>query len=261
MLRKTLAIVCVLLALVSAAAFADTDYFQLEESENGVVVVTYPIEPDVRYKAMLKKDGVKYYYDLTSDHVRLPLQMGEGSYELAILKNKSGKTYAYEYQTTFEVESILEERVYLNSIAIIEWFREDIAIQYLESIITPDMSEKMKLEIIHKYLTETMIYDYVKFSQIRGAYLPDINETFILQTGICYDFSSILAAMLRSEGIQTKLIMGYRADTAVYHAWNEVYVDGNWQIVDLTLDVEYFQKGYGYELYKDSYFYEEKAEY
>ncbi len=67
--------------------------------------------------------------------------------------------------------------------------------------------------------------------------------------------------MLRSEGIQTKLIMGYRADTAVYHAWNEVYVDGNWQIVDLTLDVEYFQKGYGYELYKDSYFYEEKAEY
>jgi len=261
MLRKSLIIVCVLLILLSANVFADTSYYHLDDAENGVVVVTYPVEEDVRYKVMLKKDDDKYYYDLTSDSVRLPLQMGEGTYTLAILKNESGKTYSYEYETTFDVDSIEDNQLFLNSIVNVEWNEEDESISFLEELLNEDMNDTLKVEIIHEYLAESLSYDSEKFASIKGAYLPDIDETFESKLGICYDFSSLLASMLRSEGIQTKLVMGYRADTSVYHAWNEVYLNDEWQIVDLTLDVEYFQKGYMYELFKDASFYDVHAEY
>jgi transglutaminase-like putative cysteine protease len=261
MLRKTLIIVCVLLITASASVFADSEYYQLDVAEDGVVVVTYPVESDVRYKAMLKKDGEKYYYDLTSDHVRLPLQMGEGTYEFAILKNVSGKSYSYVYETTFKVDQINNDNLFLNSTVNVDWAQSDLAIPALNGLVNSDMSDAEKLSAIHESLAETLSYDYEKFSKIQGAYLPNIDATFGSRTGICYDFSSLLAAMLRSEGIPTKLVMGYRADTSVYHAWNEVLIDGEWLIVDLTLDVEYFAKGWGYELTKDAFFYNVKAVY
>lgn len=261
MLRKTLIIVCILLITLSANVFADADYYQLDVAENGVVVVTYPVESGVRYKALLEKDGVKYYYDLTSDYVRLPLQMGEGTYRLAVLKNVSGKSYSYEYDTTFSVSNINDDQLFLNSTVNVEWSNSDMAIDMLNDLVSDQMNDQEKLTAIHKSLAETLSYDYDKFSKIKGAYLPDINATFASKSGICYDFSSLLAAVLRSEGIPTKLVMGYRADTSVYHAWNEVLIDGEWLIVDLTLDVEYFAKGWGYELTKDASFYNVKAEY
>ncbi len=261
MLRKSLIIVCVLLILLSANVFADMSYYHLDDAENGVVVVTYPVEKDVRYKVMLQKDDEKYYYDLTSDAVRLPLQMGEGTYTLAILKNESGKTYSYEYETTFDVKRIKEDQLYLNSIVNVDWHEENESISFLEQLLENNMNDTLKVEMIHEYLAESLSYDSDKYSTIKGAYLPDIDEIFESKLGICYDFSSLLASMLRSEGIQTKLVMGYRADTSVYHAWNEVYLNDEWQIIDLTLDVEYFQKGYMYELFKDASFYDVHAEY
>jgi len=45
--------------------------------------------------------------------------------------------------------------------------------------------------------------------------------------GICFDFSSLLAAMLRSQDIPAKLAMGFVATSPkpTYHAWNEVYIN------------------------------------
>ncbi|MBU5438687.1 transglutaminase domain-containing protein [Tissierella sp. MSJ-40] len=42
--------------------------------------------------------------------------------------------------------------------------------------------------------------------------------------------------MLRSQGIPTKLVKGYKNDLKAYHAWNEVLLDNNWVIVDTTYD-------------------------
>ena len=41
--------------------------------------------------------------------------------------------------------------------------------------------------------------------------------------GICFDYASLMAALLRSQGIPTKLVVGYSGDA--YHAWISVYLD------------------------------------
>jgi len=68
-------------------------------------------------------------------------------------------------------------------------------------------------------------------------YLPDIEKTYLEETGICYDYAALFAAMLRSIGIPTKLVKGYsKENPEVYHAWNEVLINGTWIVVDTTLD-------------------------
>jgi transglutaminase-like putative cysteine protease len=261
MIKRTLLIFAMMMVLFTAHAFADVTPYDLGESDDGVVVINYPIKSEVRYKVLLKKDDTKYYYDMTEETIRLPLQMGEGVYELAILENVSGTTYSYVLETSFKIDAINQEALNLNSHSIINWSDEDEAIVFLDELVSDDMSEMEKVSAVHDYLTKALSYDVHKFDSIQGAYIPDIDETFLTQMGICYDFSSLLAAMLRSEGIQTKLIMGYRADTSVYHAWNEVLIEDEWQIIDLTLDVEYYGKNFAYETFKDDMFYTKDAEY
>ena len=43
--------------------------------------------------------------------------------------------------------------------------------------------------------------------------------------GICFDYASLAAAMLRSQGIPTKLVFGYVAPDDLYHAWNMFYTE------------------------------------
>jgi transglutaminase-like putative cysteine protease len=39
--------------------------------------------------------------------------------------------------------------------------------------------------------------------------------------GICFDYAALMTGMLRSQGIPTKLVLGYAGE--VYHAWITVY--------------------------------------
>lgn len=63
-------------------------------------------------------------------------------------------------------------------------------------------------------------------------YVPDTAQTLASKTGICYDFSALYAALCLSQGIPCALVKGDHQGS--YHAWNMVYVDGQWSPVDLT---------------------------
>ena len=72
-----------------------------------------------------------------------------------------------------------------------------------------------------------------------------IDETLSTGKGICFDYSSLMAAMLRSQHVPTKLVVGYAKQA--YHAWinvwsdeegwitKEIHFDGNeWKLMDPT---------------------------
>ena len=82
--------------------------------------------------------------------------------------------------------------------------------------------------------TDQFMYDYMGALRVQdaGTYLPDVEKTLKSKSGICFDFAAIVCCMLRTQGIPTKLVIGY-ADRA-YHAWNQVYIDGSWQLIDTT---------------------------
>jgi len=106
-----------------------------------------------------------------------------------------------------------------------------------------------KLDIIYNYIITNVVYDTDKAKNVKPGYVPDVDEILKSNKGICFDYASIMASMLRSENIPAKLVTGYSSNLSVYHAWNEVYTDetgwivlnemyfdGNeWKLMDSTI--------------------------
>ena len=102
---------------------------------------------------------------------------------------------------------------------------------------------------VYNYIITHFTYDYSKASSVTSGYLPDIDEVFTSEKGICFDYAAVMTAMLRSQGIPTKLITGYVSSggSELYHAWNMIWLEESgwitveiraprheWQRIDLT---------------------------
>ena len=103
------------------------------------------------------------------------------------------------------------------------------------------------LKTFYNYVTSHITYDYDKANSVEAGYLPDIDETLLTGTGICFDYAALLTAMLRSQDIPCKLEIGYSGE--IKHAWIDVYIRGKgwatkavsfdgdtWQLMDPTFD-------------------------
>ncbi len=78
-------------------------------------------------------------------------------------------------------------------------------------------------------------YDYAKADRLRGTkgYVPNLAETFETMSGICVDKAALMVAMLRSVGIQAKLLTGTL--DGVPHAWVSARAEGRWRRCDPTM--------------------------
>jgi transglutaminase-like putative cysteine protease len=204
-----------------------------KSSRDGTVTVSYA-GINRKTKVMVEKGATKYYYDLKSEKDTFPLQMGNGEYTVAILENTSGTSYKVLEKKSFKAEISEENSVYLNSTQPITW-DEDMEAVKLAALLTEDMEDSEKIvQTLFDYTVNNIDYDYSKVDKLNSDYFPDVDTILEDGKGICYDYSVLFGVMARSQGIPTKLIKGYRAGMKDYHAWNEVYFDGSWKVVDTT---------------------------
>ena len=98
---------------------------------------------------------------------------------------------------------------------------------------------------VYNYIINNISYDYNKANTVQSGYTSNVDDILNKRTGICLDYSAVMASMLRSQGIPTRLEVGYAADA--YHAWISTYIkdigwvngiiefDGKgWKIMDPT---------------------------
>jgi transglutaminase/protease-like cytokinesis protein 3 len=64
--------------------------------------------------------------------------------------------------------------------------------------------------------------------------LYDLTAIYESGFGICSQYTALFNGMLRAIGIPAKYVTGYVGKEALYHAWSEVYIDGQWVIIDTT---------------------------
>ena len=76
---------------------------------------------------------------------------------------------------------------------------------------------------IYNFVIKNISYDEEKAQNVSYAYLPNVDDTLASGTGICFDYAALMTAMLRSQDIPTKLVIGYSG--GLYHAWVNVYID------------------------------------
>jgi transglutaminase-like putative cysteine protease len=63
-----------------------------------------------------------------------------------------------------------------------------------------------------------------------------VDQTLREGTGICFDYASLFACMLRVQGIPTQLVVGelLASKQPVRHAWNNVWISDAWLLIDPT---------------------------
>jgi transglutaminase/protease-like cytokinesis protein 3 len=208
--------------------------------------ICYVKQEDVKHKLQVLCGDKHIEYNLKADGSieDFSLQFGSGDYTARILQNKSGSDYIEIESKSFSVSLSNESIVYLNAIQNVRWDYEMQPIQDVRKIIAPALEQasddKLLFECVsalYNFVCIQIDYDNDKTGDLGYDYLPDIEQTYAVGKGICYDYASLLAAMLRSIGIPAKLVKGYaNYNPGVYHAWNEVYLDGEWHVIDTTLD-------------------------
>ncbi len=216
--------------------------------------------PDVRIKVIVEKDGLKYTYDLNKHTEAFPLQMGQGYYKVTVYKNIGGSKYQGIKSESFNVILHDVNSPFLQPVQSINWNESVSAVKKAKDLIKDCTNDAEKVATIYNYIVHNLRYDYAK-KNVTTGYVPDIDEIVESGGGICYDFSSVMAGMLRSVGIPAKLVKGYSKVTTVYHAWNEVYLNGRWIIIDTSYDSQMNGYGSSYAMEKSALWYDKKYEY
>ncbi len=204
----------------------------ISDAASGVVQVSYKGSCSNVKVRITMGDNV-YDYGLSGSAV-YPLQSGSGEYNVKVLENISGKTYAIALDESFSAE-VSDFSPYLLPSQYISFSQSDNCVKKAAELCAGCDSDAEKIAAIFKYVTDNISYDKQLAASVKSGYIPDPDSTLAKGTGICFDYASLFAAMCRSQSIPTKLVMGY-VQGNMYHAWNEVYTkETGWVTLDLFI--------------------------
>lgn len=127
---------------------------------------------------------------------------------------------------------------------------EDAAVISIAQQLTESLTNDYdKAVALHDWVCSYLYYDEDGLAS--DTTIPyQATEVIKNQKAVCLGFATLYAALCRSLDIPCNVVSGYAlgigndkewSDSNIYtdyqnHAWNEVYVDGRWVIVDVTWD-------------------------
>lgn len=243
----------------SAPAFmASVFHEDLAEGGNGVLIdfsaasdgyIGVKASASGQLKFQILKDGMTYTYDLKPDGTPsiFPLQMKDGTYTFRALENVSGSKYAVLYSVDRNISVADEFRPFLCASDYVPYTESSVCVKKAQELSADASDANGLISAVYAYVCGGVKYDKEKARNVQSGYLPDPDETLSTGRGICFDYASLSAAMLRSQGIPCKVIFGYVSPNEVYHAWNMFYTEesgwvtvkfeitgGQWNRLDLT---------------------------
>ena len=209
----------------------------LSAAEEGYVAVS--AASDRRLKFQVIKDGVTYTYDLASDGTPsiFPLQSGDGSYSFRLMENVMEGKYSELCSSTREVTLADEFQPYLRPNVLVNYSETSACVGLARELAAASADDAGLIKAVYDYICVHVRYDTEKALTVKAGYLPDPDSTLREEKGICFDYAALGAAMLRSQGVPTKLITGYVSPDGLYHAWNMFYTEASgWITVEFRID-------------------------
>ena len=198
-----------------------------------VVRITTP--PGEIYDYMIQSAG---------DYICYPLSSGSGVYRIALYEQIEGNKYILLHSVEIHAEPKNEFTSFLYPNCFVDYNADTKAVK-LAAHIASGVGDMEKIEKVYNYIIDNLTYDRTLAAVVQSGYIPDLDRIITEKSGICFDYASLMTAMLRGLNIPTKLIFGYAAET--YHAWISVYTsehgwindiirfDGNtWKMMDPT---------------------------
>ena len=227
---------------------SDAIIIDISNTAEGYLMARYTGSSDKVKFFVVTPGDIRYTYDLpvSDSWMALPLTGGNGTYTLDVREHVKDDLYSNLFRQTIQVTLNDEFRPFLYPNQY-TWFTGDsLTVKKASELARGAGNALDVVTAVYNYVIGNVTYDTPKAETVQGGYLPDVDETLDTGKGICFDYASLMTAMLRSQGIPTKLEIGYSGET--YHAWISTYVkeagwvdniiqfDGkNWSLMDPTL--------------------------
>ncbi len=191
-----------------------------------------------RLKVQIIKGDITYNYDLKNGKAEIyPLQFGNGSYKVRIMENTSGNRYVPLFEKMIEVQLSDSLNPFLVPNQYVMYADDWKIVAKAAELTKGKATEVEKVAAIYDFIVKNIKYDKQKAATVQSGYLPYIDETLTSKKGICFDYAALMAGMLRSQGIPTRLIIGTVSTNDINHAWNEIYLkDRGWVSVKIQFE-------------------------
>ncbi len=194
-------------------------------SADGYISVRWN-ETGKRVKLRVTSGGSTYDHDVPTGGVTeyYPLSCGSGSYTVQIYEQTDGDRYVKVLEQEFTAEIRSETSPFLYPNRYVAFSQNSACVEKAAQLCAGRSGTIEKTAAIFGWVTDNVSYDRELAATVKSGYVPDPDSVLKKKTGICYDYASLMAAMLRSQGIPSRLVVGY-AKESIYHAWNEVWTE------------------------------------
>lgn len=227
-----------------APEFADSGFHEeLAQGKGDVLVdlsavsqgyLAVSARADSRLKVQVIKQNAEettYSYNLAQDGTPsvFPIQSGDGSYTVIVAQNTTGTKYTVLYNADFEVKLEDEFQPFLRPSDYVNYNEDSECVKKAAELAEEAEDALGVVAGVYSYICGNVTYDRDLARSIQEkkvtVYLPDVDAVLSSGKGICFDYAALTAAMLRSQGIPTKMIFGDVSPDNLYHAWNMFYTE------------------------------------
>ena len=192
-----------------------------------------------RMKLTISVGGSTLKYDINNngDYEVFPLQFGRVNYTVTLDRNVEGKKYKAAGQVTVSPKGMEDElRCFLYPNQYVNYTEKTECVK-VASDLCKDMTDQAEIyKAVCNYVVKNFSYDFIKSVTVQSGVLPDIDYCWNNKMGICQDLSALTCAMLRSQGVPARLIIG-TLGSGTPHAWVLAVVNGEDKFFDPTAEL------------------------
>ena len=200
----------------------DRAVIDYSNAAEGYVMVQFTAATQKRLKAQVAGPTTTYTYDLTVGEWEVfPLSEGNGTYKVTVFENVMDHQYTMELSVSFAVELKDPFGPYLYPNQYVDYSGAVKATAKAAELVKGKDRTLDQVFAVYDYVVKNLSYDYAKAASVTSGYLPVLDSVLQEGKGICFDYASLMAGMLRSQGIPCKLVVGYAGKA--YHAWISVW--------------------------------------
>ena len=224
---------------------AEIDY---SNSKDGYIMIKYLKQTTKPLKVLVTGPSTtRYQYNLKSNgsFEVFPLSDGSGDYKIDVCEQVDGGKYAISNTASIKVTLTDDKAPFLRPNQYVNFKSDSEVVKKAAELVKDKSAFNDKIAAIYSFVVKNFTYDKELANNVKEGYLPDVDAVLAKKKGICFDYAAVMTAMLRSQGIPTKLVLGYAGE--VYHAWisvfsdkegwieSVIYFDGkSWKLMDPT---------------------------
>lgn len=148
---------------------------------------------------------------------------GDGSYKVTVYKNIAGTSYATVGSATVSVALDDPMLPFLTASQYVNYTSDTKCVKQAKKVCKGKKDELEKVKAVYDWTLKRFSYSTIKAKTVESGYLPDLDKVYESKKAICFDYAATMTAMLRSQGIPTRLVVAYSG--SAYHAWIDVYTE------------------------------------